>query len=241
MSVVAIIPARGGSKRIPHKNLMPIAGRPLLAWTAEAALSAKKIDRVILSTDSNEIAAFGRSVGLEVPFLRPAEIAADATPMLPVLQHAVGWLQQNGGVDTLVLLQPTSPGRESYHIDDAVTLIETTQCGSVVSVVAAPHQFNPWKLLVVGDDGGLSPFMETPYRPVHSNTVELPTVYGRNGPSIVVCHAKDVLRGELYMQPSLPYVMSPENSVDIDTPFDLELAEWLLKRSQARSKGVIPH
>src|SRR6185312_12148312 len=116
--ILGLVPARGGSKSIPRKNLAPLAGKPLLAWTADAALAARRLTRTVLSTDDVEIAELGRTLGLDVPFLRPAELAADATPMLPVMRHAADWFAARGGtVEAVVLLQPTSPLRTAAHID----------------------------------------------------------------------------------------------------------------------------
>ncbi|MCG8359105.1 MAG: acylneuraminate cytidylyltransferase family protein, partial [Kiloniellales bacterium] len=152
MSVVALVPARGGSKRGPRKHLAPCGGKPLLAWTVEAALGSTTIDRAILSTDDPEIAEAGRRLGLEVPFLRPREIAGDAVPMAPVMQHALTWLQQHGEkIEALVLLQPSSPLRRAAHIDAAVALFRESDVETVVSVVEAPHIFHPMKVLRLRD------------------------------------------------------------------------------------------
>src|SRR6185312_8054385 len=148
MPVVALIPARGGSKAIPRKNLAPLAGKPLLAYAAEAALAARSVDRVLLSTDDDEIAAAGRTLGLEIPFLRPPEIAGDDTPMLAVIAHLLDHLKaESAAPEALVLLQPTSPFRTARHIDEAVALFRARRADSVVSVVAMPHQFTPTSLM----------------------------------------------------------------------------------------------
>src|SRR5438128_2514535 len=118
MTTLGVIPARGGSQGIPRKNLAPVLGKPLLAYTAEAALAARRLSRVILSTDDEEIADIGRRYGLEVPFLRPAELAKDDTRTLPVLQHAVRWMEARGArFDSICLLEPTSPVRGPEDID----------------------------------------------------------------------------------------------------------------------------
>jgi len=137
--IVGLIPARGGSKSIPRKNLALVAGRPLLAYTAQAALGAAGLDRVILSTDDGEIAAAGRSLGLDVPFLRPAALAGDEAGMVPVMRHMLDWLAEEGIAEaTLVLLQPTSPLRQARHIDEAVALLLDSGAETVVSVVEVP-------------------------------------------------------------------------------------------------------
>src|ERR1043166_7471565 len=127
MRVLAIITARGGSKGIPRKNMPLLGGKPLLQYTAEAALAAKQLERVILSTEDEEIAQVGKICGLEVPFLRPPELARDDTPTLPVLQHAVNALEKTGArFDAICLLQPTAPLRQSKDIDACINLLAET-------------------------------------------------------------------------------------------------------------------
>src|SRR3989338_1201278 len=122
MKILGIIPARGGSKSIPRKNIKPLGGKPLIAWTIDAAEQAAVFDRIILTTDDEKIAAVGKQRGIEVPFLRPKELAEDATPTLPVLQHAVQWLKEHEQYepDAIMLLQPTAPFRQASHIQEAV-------------------------------------------------------------------------------------------------------------------------
>src|SRR5258705_11451169 len=144
MNVLGVIPARGGSKGLPDKNLALLCGRPLLAYTADAAKASTKLTRTIVSTDDERIAQCAKSLGLDVPFMRPASLAGDAAPMLPVLQHAVSALQSDGfTADIVVLLQPTSPLRRGEHIDAAVDWLQRVRGDSVVSVVEVPHHFNP--------------------------------------------------------------------------------------------------
>ena len=123
MNILGLITARGGSKSIPHKNIVPLNGRPLLAYTADAALHSAHITRVILSTDDEQIAQVGRACGVEVPFMRPAELATDTATSLGVAQHAIRWLADQAGwqADILVILQPTSPLRTARHLDDALS------------------------------------------------------------------------------------------------------------------------
>src|SRR5262245_13926725 len=128
MNVLGLIPARGGSKGVPRKNIKPLAGKPLLNYTAEAALSSQKLTRVILSTEDEEIAEVGRACGIEVPFLRPAELAQDTTPTLPVVQHALQFLEAMGShFDAVCLLQPTNPFRRTVDIDNCIELLESGQ------------------------------------------------------------------------------------------------------------------
>src|ERR687888_2652879 len=134
VQVLALIPARGGSKGIPRKNLATLAGRPLLAWTIDAALGSRAVTRTVVSTEDDEIAEAARSLGAEV-LTRPPELADDDTPMQPVIAHALGEL---GAPDVLVLLQPTSPLRRAEHVDEAVELLVATGADSLLSVVEGP-------------------------------------------------------------------------------------------------------
>lgn len=223
MSVIALIPARGGSKRVPGKNTAECAGRPLLGWTAEAALDSRGIDRAILSTDDESIAQVGRDLGLEVPFLRPTELSNDAAPMAPVMQHLLAWLVDSGeDVEALVLLQPSSPLRQARHIDEALAIFFDSGAETVVSVVEVPHAFHPTKLLRI-DDGRLVPYHQD------SDGQGAPA-FGRNGPAILINRPDVISRGERWGNPTMPYLMAPELSIDIDEPFDLEFAAFLLEK-----------
>ena len=225
MDIVGIVPARGGSKGIPGKNLVPLGGRPLIAYTFDAATSSRTLTRVVLSTDSEAIAEAGRAHGIEVPFLRPARLAGDDTPMIDVLRHAVDSLQPPA--DVIVLLQPTSPLRRADHIDGAVDLLLQSGADSVVSVTAVPHQFTPGSLMRVEAgrlvfDGG----------PGATRRQDKPLWYARNGPAVVVTRAAVIRGGRLYGDHTRPFVMSREESIDIDEPLDLAFAEAVLAARQ---------
>lgn len=227
-SVLGVIPARGGSKTVPRKNLRPLGGRPLIAWTFQAARESARLGRTICTTDDEEIAALARQAGIEVPFLRPAELARDDTPTLPVVQHAVGALEQGGyRPEVVVLLQPTSPLRRAAHIDAAVDLLEATGADSVVSVVQVPHNFNPVSLLRV-EAGRL-----VPYLPGEGVRVlrrqDKPEVWARNGAAVYVTRRDVLMQGDSFFgRDCRPLVMSREESVDIDDEMDLVMAEALL-------------
>jgi CMP-N-acetylneuraminic acid synthetase len=233
MRVLAVIPARGGSKGIPDKNLALLCGRPLLAYTADAVKGSRRITRAIVTTDDARIADCARSLGLDVPFMRPASLAGDDVPMLPVLQHAISEMEQTGfSADTVVLLQPTSPLRRAEHVDAAVDWLDRAGGDSVVSVVEVPHQFNPVSVMRI-EDGWLKPFLDVP--PV-TRRQEKPRVFARNGPAVLVVRAGVVKDGSLYGERSWPLGMSAEDSLDIDTPWDLKLVESVLAaRSNANS------
>ena len=226
MRALAVIPARGGSKGLTAKALRLLGGRPLLAHTAEAALASRRVSKVLLSTDDKAIADVGRALGLDVPFLRPPALAQDDTPMLPVLQHALTAI--GGGFDTVVLLQPTSPLRRAEHIDAALDLFERTGADSVVSVVEVPHQFNPLSVLAVEGDRA-KPYSAAP---MPTRRQDKPRVFARNGPAVLAVKASVVEGGSLYGDDSRVLVMSPQESVDIDTQDDLDYAEFLLGRAR---------
>ena len=224
-NVLGVIPARGGSKGIPNKNLAPICGRPLLAYTADAAKASTKLTRTVVSTDDERIAACAKSLGLEV-LMRPASLAADDTPMLPVLQHAIDAARATGfNTDIVVLLQPTSPLRRAEHIDAAVDWLQRTRGDSVVSVVEVPHQFNPTSVMRL-DDGLLKPFLDGP---TATRRQDKPRLYARNGPAVLAVHARVIEGGSLYGNETWPLVMTPEESLDVDTPRDLRLVEHSLQ------------
>ncbi len=228
MSIIAIIPARSGSQRIHNKNIVACGGLPLIAHTCKAATGAKNLSKVIISTDSPEIAAIARHYGVDTPFLRPAHLAANDTPMLPVIQDALATLSAQGMTFTAVaLLQPTSPLRTSRHIDEALKLFVDHKPDSIVSVVTVPHIYHPLKL-VRPTESGLVPYRDG--LPPAIGHRDLPPVYAKNGPAVLVSSIETIRNGSLYGNRSLPYLMSPEDSIDIDEPFDLALAEFLLMK-----------
>jgi CMP-N,N'-diacetyllegionaminic acid synthase len=217
MDVVALIPARGGSKGIPRKNLALVAGKPLLRWSIDAARGAASVSRVVVSTDDDEIAAEAERAGADV-VRRPAELAADETPMADVVLHALGEL---GSIDVLVLLQPTSPLRRAEHVDAAVALLADTGADGILSVVEIPHNFEPGSLMRLRD-GRLERLGESAPR-----RQDKATIYARNGPAVLVLRA-DRIGSDLYGGDLRPYVMDAESSLDVDTEHDLRVAGLLL-------------
>jgi len=225
MNVLGVIPARGGSKGIPTKNLAPLCGRPLLAYTADAVNDSKKLTRTIVSTDDERIADCARSLGLEVPFIRPSSLAADDAPMLPVLQHAISAMRADGfETDMVVLLQPTSPLRRAQHIDAAIDWLQRVRGDSVVSVIEVPHQFNPTSVMRV-EEGLLKPFLDSP---LATRRQDKPKLFARNGPAVLAVHTHVLDGGSLYGDEVWPLLMTAEDSLDIDTPWDLRLAESII-------------
>jgi CMP-N-acetylneuraminic acid synthetase len=228
MTILAIIPARGGSKGIPGKNLAGLYGKPLISYTINSALNSVNVDRIFVSTDNDAIRDTALKLGAEVPFVRPTELATDVAPMIDVLKHVLSWYQsQSADLEALILLQPTSPFRTSKHIDDSVDLFRSRKADSVVSVVEVPHQFNPTSVMRADDNGFL--VIENGFSGMPTRRQDKPKFYARNGPSVLVCSPDIIKKGSLYGDRCFPYLMSPEDSLDIDYPNDLVIAENILK------------
>lgn len=235
--VFAIIPARGGSKGISKKNIAPCAGRPLIAWTADAVRESTLIDYCIVSSDDSEILSVARECGIDAPFVRPDVLSQDDTPAFPVITHAIEWMetQGEGGADIIVLLQPTSPLRTGHHVDQAVKLLlDDPEADSVVSVTEVPHQYSPASSMVQKGK------YIVPWQPQDekNNLRQLKQKYlARNGAAIYVFRRSCLIdKGSIYGDKTIPYHMSHEESVDIDTPFDLKICDMLLKE-RGDSKG----
>ncbi len=232
MNILAIVPARGGSKGIPGKNMVDLNGKPLMQYTFDAAKESKFIDRILLSTDDEKFAEFGMSHGIDVE-MRPAELATDTAVMKDVINYHLDRLAEKGYTpDIFILLQPTSPLRTSQHIDEALKLLtEDETADAIVSVMDMPHQYLPMKIMKMDDSGALKFYQEDGEK--YTTRQALPHLYARNGAAIYAVYT-DVYRktGSLYGTRCLPYVMEEEDSVDIDKPFDLFLAECILKSRQ---------
>jgi CMP-N-acetylneuraminic acid synthetase len=230
MKIMGIVPARGGSKGLPHKNIYPLLGKPLIAYTIEAGRKSRMIDRLILSSDSEEIIRIGRKYGIEAPFVRPSALARDDTPSLPVVRHTVSWLKENEGYipDIIVLLQVTSPMRTAEHIDKAVQMLIDSDADSIVSVVKVPHNFNPYSVMrMVGDY--VKPFLS--YKETENLRQKKPAFYARNGAAIYAFRYDCLMiKNSLYGDSTLAFLMDKQESVDIDDLFDVKLCEFLLSR-----------
>lgn len=232
--VLAIVPARGGSKGLPRKNLRLLAGKPLVAHAVEAGRRAKLVQRVLCSTDDQEIAAAAREAGAETPFLRPAALAGDVTEDWSVFEHALRWLADHEGwaPDVVVNLRPTSPLRRASHVDAAIRVLHSTGADSVKSVcVARQHPHKMW--VRNGDDETLlSPFLQTPFRIERGPDVpraELQTVYWQNGVVDVTRRSVILEQGVMIGRRVAGLITEPEDSVDVDGPLDLALAEVLMR------------
>jgi CMP-N-acetylneuraminic acid synthetase len=234
MRVIGLVPARGGSKGIPRKNIRLLCGKPLLQYTAEAALQTCSLTRVILSTEDEEIAEVGRRCGLDVPFLRPSELAKDETPMLSVVQHAIKWLEEQGDLfDAICLLQPSNPLRRSQDIDACIRLLQERDCDSVVTVLPVPAKYNPHWTYLQDSDGRLR--ISTGESEPITRRQDLPPALHREG-SVYVTKLS-VLREQntLYGSYIVGYPVHASRSVNIDSPEDWALAERILTESSTIS------
>jgi N-acylneuraminate cytidylyltransferase len=229
-----LIPARGGSKSIPRKNIRPFAGYPLIAYSIAAGRAAETVARVIVSTDDQEIAAIACRYGAEAPFLRPAELAQDDTPDLPVFQQALAWLEENEGYqpEIVVQLRPTSPFRRTWHIDQAVLrLIERPDADSV-RTVCIPFQ-NPFKMWTIAPDSFMQPLIEINLAEAYNLPRQaLPEVYWQTG--YVDAAWTDTIRAKRSMTGKniLPLVIGQDEWIDIDSPDDWRRAERLLESGE---------
>lgn len=238
MKVLGLVPARGGSKGVPGKNIRPIAGLPLIGWTARAAL-ASGLDRTIVSTDDPAIADAARVCGLEVPFMRPPELARDDSPGLDVVVHAVEALVQGGyRPDAVMLLQPTSPLRTSGHIDRAIALLrDRPEAESLVSVVRAPHNMIPETLMRLTSEGLLTHVAAWDER--RNLRQSKPVYYARNGAAIYLVRTECLLgKRTLFGEHILPLEMDKSESFDIDDMLDFEICEYLLRKRVAGNGAI---
>lgn len=219
---IAIIPARGGSKRLPGKNIKDLAGKPMIAWTIEAALDSQVFDHVFVSTDDEKIAEVGKQAGAKVPFLRPSELATDEATTNDVVTHLVEWFESeyNQQVSTIAILQPTSPLRNAQHIKEAMQLMEKKSAKAVVSVceVEYPIQF----CNTLSNDGSMDGFIKPENL---KRTQELEPYYRLNGAIYLLERNYVGKLTDLYSKGTYAYVMGARESVDVDTLQDFKLAE----------------
>jgi CMP-N,N'-diacetyllegionaminic acid synthase len=233
MKVLGLITARGGSKGVPRKNIRLLCGKPLLAYTAETALQSQTLSRVVLSTEDEEIAAVGRRFGLDVPFMRPPELAQDATPSLPVVRHAVLELERSGDFyDAVCLLQPTNPLRRFEDIDACVRLLFESEADSVISVLPVPHEYNPhWVFL---SNGGALSLALGGGEPI-ARRQDLPLAFHRDGSVYVTRRDTLVNRNSLYGEKICGCELKPQFSANIDTEEDWLAVENRLRRAKSQA------
>lgn len=227
MKVLAVIPARAGSKGVPGKNIKSLGKTPLIGYTVRAALASKWIDTVIVSTDCNKIADIARKEGARVPFLRPSELATDNALTAPVVIHALKTTQEldETTYDAVLLLQPTCPFRTAEEIDLAVELLKNGDCTSVVSVksVDGNHPFRMKRI----ENGYLSNFIDQGFEDMRPRQ-ELPEVFIRDGSIYAILSCELLANGEMVTKECKPIISTSKRNINIDTIHDFYLAERLL-------------
>lgn len=224
MNILAIIPARGGSKRLPNKNILDIANKPLIAWTIDEAKKSKYIDKLIVSTDSESIVVVSKKFKALVPFIRPDVLSQDTSDTISVLKHAIEFYKNK--FDYILLLQPTSPLRTVDDIDAAIKMLKETKAKAIVSVCETEH--SPLWTNTLPKDRSMKDFIKSQYKNVRSQ--DLPIYYRLNG-VIYISEIEYFLKNNGFLgDQTKAYIMSKENSIDIDTELDFIIAETLLKR-----------
>ncbi len=230
-NIIGVIPARGGSKGVPRKNLIHLLDKPLIQYTIEEALDSHHLSKVIVSTDDKEIANLSKSLGAEVPFMRPPKLATDAALSIDVMMHALKKMEDldKKRYNILVMLQPTTLFRTSQDIDNGIELLLRGGADSVISVVnvGAHH---PLRMKRIVNDGWLINYIEQGTEDMRPRQ-ELPPVYIRNG-SLYITWRNVLLQGSFVGSNCKAYIMPPERSVNIDTKFDIILAEYLLRENR---------
>jgi CMP-N,N'-diacetyllegionaminic acid synthase len=222
MKILGIIPARGGSKGVEHKNTRFLAGKSLIQRTFECAKDAGALDRIILSSDDDEAIQMATEIGLEVPFKRPKELAKDDTPMLPVIIHALSEMIKNGyEPDAVLILQPTSPFRSPSHIKRAVALL--AQHDSVCSVVPLPKTLCPHYVMKLREDGYLENFLSDGGK--YTRRQDVPQAYTRDGTIFAVKSNIVLKNNSLYGEKCYPLILDPKEVMSIDTVAQWEEAE----------------
>lgn len=228
MKTLAVIPARGGSKRLPNKNILPLGGKPLIYWTIEAATGVSEVVEILVSTDSEEIASAARAAGALVPWLRPAELSTDTASSIDVCLHALDWYVQNyGDIDGLLLLQPTSPFRKAKTISEGMALFNRYGCNRPVISVSPADSHPMWCYSIINEQ--LKPFIDS--IDLKARSQDLPRAYVINGALYLA--SPEFLRKyrSFVCERTVPLVIdSKSEGLDIDTKSDLIFAEYLLSK-----------
>jgi CMP-N,N'-diacetyllegionaminic acid synthase len=237
IKIMAVIPARGGSKGVPRKNIAMLGGKPLIAYTIEIARKSAMIDAAVLSTDDAEIAAVAKGLGADVPFLRPAELARDDSPDIDYLRHALDWVEEhrNWHPEILAILQPTMPFRRVEDVDGALRFMIGQNCDSV-RTLAVPTHVTPFKMWFLDDPekGIISPVLKTEYYERLLTDVprqKLRTCYWQPG-VVIATRARFVRQGRVFGPDLRGYVVDIRTAHDIDEPADLEYAEFLIQKKK---------
>jgi CMP-N,N'-diacetyllegionaminic acid synthase len=240
--IVALIPARGGSKGVPRKNIILIAGKPLLAYSILQALASRFINRVVVSTDDEEIAGVAREWGAEVPFLRPARCAQDLSPDIDVFEHALTWFRDEEQYypDAVVHLRPPGPARRVEHIDGAIGLLLAHPEADAVRSVSPARQ-TPYKMWQVSDQGYLQPVLQLAGMPDCQSLPRqrLPLVYWQNGYVDVVRPAAIFHKRSMWGDCAIPYVID-EHLYEVDYPEDIPAVERALQRLHQSEPPLVP-
>ncbi|WP_418603366.1 cytidylyltransferase domain-containing protein [Hwangdonia sp.] len=228
MKILGLIPARGGSKGIPNKNRKVLNGKPLLQYTIEAALGSKLLNRVVFSSEDETLIKLAKSLGVEVPFVRPSNLSNDNSGTLEVVQHAIKNLKENGdGFDAVCLLQVTNPFRTSEFIDEAIKKFKTSGADTLLSVLKVPHEYNPHWTFKVSESGHLK--LATGEKQIIKRRQDLPDVYHRDG-AIYLIKSDTILNQNTIYGKTISYIESnPKRHINIDTAKDWEKAVELSK------------
>lgn len=235
--ILAMIPARGGSKGIKRKNLLQIEGNPLIQYTIDAAKGSRYITRFIVNSDDAEILEYARQQDVEV-LERPVNLAQDNTPMKDVIVHQLEYLKNKEQYcpDIFVLLQPTSPLRTALHIDEALEKMLSVDCDALVSVEEEPHLHSPFSVMQINKEGYLEFFLKEGQK--FTSRQEKPKFYARNGAAIYAVTVDAFLEtGSLYGTRCIPYVMEAEDSVDIDSMLDVYVLKGMLQYKDDQKRG----
>jgi len=231
--ILGLITARGGSKRVPRKNIKEFLGKPLLAWSIETGKASGVFDRFILTTDDEEIARIGKEHGIEVPFMRPKEYAQDTTSSFEPIKHAYEWLRDNDSFDAdyMILLEPNSPGRQPFHIQDAAKLIQKDDIDSLIGTTELPAHYHPHKIVEQKGDGTIIRHHEGKlYRETVVRTQDHSKLHFTN--STLYAFTPKNFYGNppnLWGDRVYGYEMDEKYAIDIDTPEDWKLAEWKMR------------
>lgn len=232
---LGLIPARGGSKRIPKKNMMECAGKPLIAWSIEAGLQSKHLDALWVSTDDTAIAAYAQSIGATVPFIRPPELATDTATSIDVIVHAIHHAHTtlHTSFDYIVLLQPTSPLRDHADIDHAIRFCMDKKADAVISVCKADH--SPLWMNTLPNDLSMTHFLRTST----TRSQDLEQYYHLNGALYICKTDKLICEHTLFLKENIfAYIMPQHKSIDIDTHLDFRLAEYYLTHQDTCSETL---
>jgi len=226
---LAIIPARGGSKRLPRKNVLDLCGKPLIAWSIEAGVKSKYIDKVVVSSDDDEILDIAREFGAET-IKRPDELASDTATTFDTIKHTIDNLEK---YDYIVLLQPTSPLRDEKHIDEAIQLLEAKKADAIVSVCEMDH--SPLWSNTLPEDGNMNNFLRDEV--LNKRSQDLAKYYRLNG-AIYICQTEKLFenKGFFLKDNIFAYTMDRKNSIDIDEEIDFQMVNILMKTTNKNNE-----